>query len=144
MLDELLEKKLKDLKGDDILVVMDDGLAFLGELEEYDKNTLVLRCVFQAPSKQIEWRELPSESEEVREQMEEEKRVGFIDWTRINLEELYVRTEHVTRIWRWKRTEKGEGVPTAKKDRKPVYTKGEKVPKERASSMGDIPGTHSR
>ncbi|MFP4000827.1 MAG: hypothetical protein ACLFSM_01305 [Thermoplasmata archaeon] len=142
MFDELLEKKLKELKGDDILIVMDDGLAFLGELGEYDKHTLVLKNVYQSPSNEIDWKGISSESGGGREKIEQKEKFGFIDWTKVNLEEAYIQTAHVTRIWRWKKKEKGKQTPRSDESRKPVYTKRDKVPEERASSIGDIPGTH--
>jgi len=140
MLDELLEKKLKGLKNEDILVVMDDGIGFLGELVEFDSKTLVLREVYQAPCKEIDWKEVSSESDKVKEQIEDGKKVGFIDWTKVNLEEVYIRIEHTSRIWRWSLREKGKQAPTkdASKTRRPVYTKRE----ERVSSIGDIPDTY--
>ena len=140
MLDELLEKKLKDLKDDDILVVMDDGLAFLGELVQFDKNTLILKDVYQAPAKQIDWKRMPSESDEVREQMDENREFGFIDWTHINLEEVYIRIDHVSRIWRWfKEKQKKEVKKEFRRAKRPVYSRIESVPEERQSSVGDIP-----
>lgn len=213
MLDELLEKKLKKLVGDDVLLVMDDGLAFLGELKEFDKNTIVLENIYQAPAKEINWKEIPSDSEEARENLEEKylfslqssdfeeyleegtidpklkdafeevgfyldddaelvkengkwfisesedrdfrievgeeelniydekKRVGFIDWTKINLEEVFIRIDHVMRIWRWK--EKSKKKSTKKKVREPVYAKDDYFYEERASAVGDIPETYS-
>lgn len=101
MLDDLLEKKLDDLIGMDILVVMDDGLGFLGELQEYDKKTLVLNKVLQSQFDKIDWKDIPDDSKNVRKRDTEEKKVGFANWTRVNLKEVYVRVEHVTRIWPW-------------------------------------------
>ncbi|MEF8832686.1 MAG: hypothetical protein V5A66_04100 [Candidatus Thermoplasmatota archaeon] len=142
MLDELLEKKLKGLKNEDILVVMDDGLAFLGELVEFDNKTLVLKKVYQAPAKSIDWKELPSKSDDVKEGPEKKREVGFIDWTNVNLEEIYIRLDHTTRIWRWPTKEKEEenqGRRDFKRSRRPVYTRGTEKPDERYSSIGDIP-----
>ncbi|MFP4001063.1 MAG: hypothetical protein ACLFU5_04095, partial [Thermoplasmata archaeon] len=55
---ELLEKKLSGLKNEDILVMMDDGLGFVGELKEYDRNILVLKKVLQSKFKDIDWKEI--------------------------------------------------------------------------------------
>ncbi len=143
MLDELLEKKLKDLREDEILVVMDDGLAFLGTLDEFDKKTLVLKNVYQGPAKDIDWEEL-KEPEEMKEDAEEKRKVGFIEWTAINLEEVYIRTEHVIRIWRWPVEQgKGESERDTRIQRKAVYSKKKDIADERAASMGDIPETFS-
>jgi len=140
MLDELLEKKLKGLKNEDILVVMDDGIGFLGELVEFDRKTLVLKEVYQAPCKEIDWKEVSSETDEVKMRIEDGEKVGFIDWTKVNLEEVYIRVAHTTRIWRWPSSEKEKQAP--KKDvRRPVYTKSPERQEERVSSMGDIQNT---
>ncbi len=144
MLDDLLEKKLKGLKNDDILVVMDDGLAFLGELEDFDAKTLVLKEVYQSPSKHIDWKELSSKSGDVKEDMDDDRKVGFIDWTKVNLEEVYLRVEHISRVWRWKKTGKEEQTQQdIRKAKRPVYTKGKELPEERIGSMGDIQDTFS-
>jgi|GEM_PF-710139 len=142
MLDELLEKKLKGLKNEDVLVVMDDGLAFLGELDEFDRNTLVLKKVYQAPAKRIDWKEFDSKSDDVRKHMADDRKVGFIDWTNINLEEVYIRIEHTTRIWKWSGKEKEEQPSKGYREAKrPVYSKGDERPQERAGSVGDIQNT---
>ncbi|MEF8873199.1 MAG: hypothetical protein V5A88_00860 [Candidatus Thermoplasmatota archaeon] len=136
MIGDLLEKKLKGLKGNKILVVMDDGLAFLGDLVEYDSNTLVLKEVNQAPAKKIKWKEIPKEGEEV------EKVVGYIDWTSVNLEEVYIRMEHVLRIWHWKDIQPEDETREKGETRKrPIYTRDEAMPDERGASMGDIQDT---
>lgn len=106
MLDGLLEKKLDDLIGKDILVVMDDGLGFLGELQTYDKKTLILTKVLQSKFDEIDWKKIPSDTKNVRTNKDGDKKVGFANWTRVNLEEVYIRVEHVTRIWPWVHKEK--------------------------------------
>ncbi|MFW5946559.1 MAG: hypothetical protein ACOCSJ_03315 [Candidatus Natronoplasma sp.] len=142
MLDELLEKKLKGLKNEDILVVMDDGLAFMGKLEDFDAKTLVLKEVYQAPAKRIDWKELSSKSDDVREHIDDDRKVGFIDWTKVNLEEAYVRVEHISRIWKWKKAEKEEQTQKDfRKAKRPVYIKDREKPEERIGSMGDIQDT---
>ncbi|MBS3782575.1 MAG: hypothetical protein KGY66_04765 [Candidatus Thermoplasmatota archaeon] len=139
MLDDLLEKKLKRLKNEDILVVMDDGLAFLGELQDFDTKTLVLRKVYQAPAKKIDWKELPSKSDDVRKDIDDRK-VGFIDWTKINLEEVYINISHTTRIWKWTtKGKKGQTKRDFREAKRPVYTKDQERPEERGASIGDIP-----
>ncbi len=117
MLDGLLEKKLDDLIGQDILVVMDDGLGFLGELKEYDKKTLILTKVLQTQFDEIDWKEIPGDSTDVRKRDSKEKKVGFANWTRVNLREVYVRVEHVTRIWPWVGKVEGE----TKEGKRPIY-----------------------
>ncbi len=109
MLEGLLEKKLSGLKGKEVLVVMDDDFVFLGELVNYDKKTLVLKRVLQAPNKNINWKKISEKSRNVRskkkdeesEEESEEKKLGFMNWSKVNLEEVYLRVEHITRIWKW-------------------------------------------
>ncbi|MFW5907347.1 MAG: hypothetical protein ACOCTR_03200 [Candidatus Natronoplasma sp.] len=132
MLGDLLEKKLKDLKHQKILIVMDDGLAFTGKLIDFDSDTIIIKDVYQAPAKEIKWKEIAGE--------EEEKKVGYIDWTYINLEEVYIRMQHVLRIWRWEKTEEEES-GEYKTGKKPIYTRAETLPNQRGSSMGDIQDT---
>jgi len=138
MLDELLEKKLKGLTNEYILVVMDDGIGFLGELIEFDSKTLVLKKVYQAPCKEIDWKEVSPESGKVKKQIEDGKKVGYIDWTKVNLEEVYIRIEHTTRIWRWPSSEKKTPTEEVREPKRPIYTKGPERPEERAASVGDI------
>ncbi len=106
MLEGLLEKKLSGLKNDDILVVMDDGLGFLGELKEFDKKTLVLRKVLQSSFEEIDWKQISVDSTKLRGKNQDDKKAGFVNWTRVNLEEVYVRTDHISRIWPWIKKEK--------------------------------------
>lgn len=121
MLDGLLEKKLSGLKNKDILIVMDDGMGFLGELKEYDKNTLVMKKVLQSQFKDIDWKDISPVRRDKREETEGDKRAGFVNWTEINLEEVYIRTEHISRVWPWIKKKKipehaGEGERT-----RPIY-----------------------
>lgn len=111
MTDGLLKNKLDGLLGKEILVVMDDDIVSLGMLEEFDEKILVLKNVYQAPSKKIDWKRVRSTSKE--------KKVGFMDWSEVNLEEVYVMIEHITRIWKWgkmKKVKKTDG-----KVKKPIY-----------------------
>ncbi|MFO7990816.1 MAG: hypothetical protein R6U61_00800 [Thermoplasmata archaeon] len=111
MLDTLLEKKLKALIEKGILVVMDDGLAFVGTLTDLDENTIVLRDVFQGSSMDIDWGEISEESsaQDFKDKIESDAKFGFIDWTKIRLKEVYIQVEHVTRIWPWKSPASEEG-----------------------------------
>ncbi|MBS3817163.1 MAG: hypothetical protein KGY76_06335 [Candidatus Thermoplasmatota archaeon] len=117
MLDRLLEKKLDDLKGKDILVVMNDGLGFLGQLKEYDKNTLILEKVLQSQFEDIDWKKIPSRSKDVRKSDEGDKKIGYANWSSVNLKEVYIRVEHVTRIWPWIERVEGE----EEEGKRPIY-----------------------
>ncbi len=114
MLGSLLEKKLKELKGKFILVVMDDGMAFRGKLLDLDKNTLILRDVYETIADEIDWQEIESNREDVVD-----KKYGFIYWTKINLEEVYIRVDHISRIWP-RETSSGE-VKQVTDQRDPIY-----------------------
>lgn len=141
MIGDLLEKKLKDLADERILIVMDDGLAFLGELEQFDSNTLILKDVYQGPAKEIDWKKGPEEEGKG----EEEKKIGYIDWINVNLKEVYIRTDHVLRIWHWTvEKEVEEDSETKDKGQTPVYSKNKGFTDERAASLGDIPETFPR
>ena len=117
MLDGLMEKKLDACIGKDILVVMDDGLGFLGELQEYDKKTMVLTKVLQSKFDEIDWKKISSKSKGFRNRDNKDKKIGYANWTRVNLKEVYVRVEHVTRIWPWIGKVKGE----SKEGTRPIY-----------------------
>lgn len=113
MLATLLQKKLKKLKKQKIIVVMDGGKAFLGVLEEFDDGTIVLSQVFEGPSSKIEWESIGDEDKS-RDDM-----YGFVDWVCVNLEEVYLRVDHISRIWPWEHREK-KGI---EKERTPTYTR---------------------
>ncbi len=113
----LLEKKLERLKGHDILVAMDDDLLFLGSLEEFDEKILVLKEVLQAPTKEVDWKNISPESKVIKNGGSE--KVGFMNWSEVNLEEVYVMMEHITRIWRWGRKKKVK--ESDGKIRRPIY-----------------------
>ncbi|MBS3781407.1 MAG: hypothetical protein KGY66_01090 [Candidatus Thermoplasmatota archaeon] len=119
MLDGLLEKKLDSLTGKDILVIMDDGLGFLGKLEEYDKKTIVLKKVLQSQFDDIDWKKIATDSRDVRKKKNKEKKIGFANWTRVNLEEVYIRIEHITRIWPWIQKERVKG--ETEEGKRPIY-----------------------
>lgn len=53
MLSSLMEKKLKNLKGEKLIAVMEDGEAFLGKLKDFDKDTIILTDVCEGPSSEI-------------------------------------------------------------------------------------------
>jgi len=123
MLEGLLGKKLNGLKDEDILVVMDDGLGFLGELKEFDKKTLVLRKVLQSSFEEIDWKEISFGSKKFRKKRQSDKKAGFANWTRVNLKEVYIRTDHISRIWPWiKKKKMPEGVEEdAEGEQRPIY-----------------------
>lgn len=113
-------KKLDDLRNEDILVVMDDGLGFLGELKEFDKKTLVLRKVLQSNFEEIDWKQISIDSKDFREKRKGDKKAGFANWAEVNLEEVYIRTDHISRVWPWIKKEKiAEG--ETEEEKRPIY-----------------------
>ncbi len=131
MLGTTLEKKLKELKDRKILVVMDDGMAFLGSLEDFDKETLILKDVSQGSATEIDWGDL-SEIYEEDIDRDEEISVGFINWVHINMEEVYIRVSHISRIWKWheRREKKKEEEVEEKRAvaKRPVYRRNHDIP----------------
>ncbi|MBS3781671.1 MAG: hypothetical protein KGY68_03570 [Candidatus Thermoplasmatota archaeon] len=110
-----MEKRLKKLKGKKLIAVMDDGEAFLGTLIDFDKDTLVLTEVCEGPSSQIEWSSLDDE------EPQPEEGYGFVDWVCVNLEEVIIRVDHVSRLWPWKHRK--EYFEDQSKKRTPTYTR---------------------
>ena len=147
MLGTLLEKKLKDREGEKILVVMDDGLAFLGTLDDFDKYTIVLTDVYQGSATEINWSDVTDVyPEEVIEDIEsKDTTVGFIDWMYVNMKEVYLRLNHISRIWVWSKRRTEEEEEVEKKEyvyREPVYSKTHDIPN--IGSSYDIPGGITR
>ncbi len=101
----LLEKELEQYLNQTILVITDDGLAFLGELKDFDSETLILEEVYQTSAKDINWKNTDisdfwTDSVKIREvKQKSSDEVGVVEWVKIDLERLYVRIEHVVRIW---------------------------------------------
>jgi len=138
MMDSLLEKKLKKIMEGSVVVVMDDGMSFIGTLKEFDKETLVLTDVYQGSASEINWEEVSEDNkEDMKEKMKDKsERYGFVDWTAVHLEEVYIRVEHISRIWPWKIVEK---VPALSKKYRtgPIYRNNHSTPN--ISSGMDIP-----
>lgn len=107
MVGTLLERELGHLKDKRILIVMDDGLVFFGKLIDFDSETLLLKEVFQASSKEINWKKIEAtdvwgkgiQVKELDESEEKEDKVGYVEWIKVDLEKLYIRTDHIVRIW---------------------------------------------
>jgi len=108
---------LKDLKGKKLIAVMDDGEAFLGKLKEFDKDTIILTEVCEGPSSEIEWETL-SEKKDSSQQ----KGYGFVDWVSVNLKEVYLRVDHISRMWPWEHVEEYQEEKKSDK-RTPTYTR---------------------
>lgn len=119
MLSTLMEKKLKKLRDRKLIVVMEDGEAFLGKLKEFDNDTIVLTEVYEGPSSEINWSDLKDNIDDVDRNNEVH---GFVNWVSVNLEQVFLRVDHISRIWPWILTEdtiEKEKAP----DRAPLYTR---------------------
>ncbi len=102
MLGSLLEKKLKELQGTTLLVVMDDGIAFAGKLAEFDKTTMVLQEVYQGNATKVKWQDVSAdEKKDIEKKLKKGGKYGFVDWTVVSLKEVYLSVDHISRIWPW-------------------------------------------
>lgn len=102
MTNGLLEDDLKELKEKRILIVMDDGLGFLGKLIDFDSDTLLLKDIYQAPAKEINWKKIRKIHASVgseKKKKDRKEKTGYVEWIEVNLERLYLRTDHIVRIW---------------------------------------------
>ncbi|MFW5952947.1 MAG: hypothetical protein ACOCSJ_02170 [Candidatus Natronoplasma sp.] len=107
MTEDLLKKELENLKRGRILIVMDDGLSFLGELVDFDSDTLILEDVYQTDAKQISWKKFEtsdtwgrkSKVKEIGQKTNKKDKVGYVEWVEVKLDRLYIRLDHVVRIW---------------------------------------------
>lgn len=66
-----------------------------------------------------------------------ENMYGYIPWTSINLKEVYINLDHVTRIWPWKKSESEPEMTKVKEDRAPAYVRGH--PQTNVAASIDIP-----
>ncbi|MEF8874970.1 MAG: hypothetical protein V5A88_09940 [Candidatus Thermoplasmatota archaeon] len=125
----LLEEELKGLKGKRILIVMDDELGFLGKLIDFDSETLILNDVYQSSAKEINWEEIQmtdvwkrgvkiKEADEEKKTERKDKR-GYVEWVEVNLDRVYIRTDHIARIWYESKLEEEDEPPV----KSTVYSK---------------------
>jgi len=99
ILSELLEKMLNR----DIVVVMDDGMAFKGILKRYDDEGLLLIDVMETKASDGRWREalitVPSSSEEGS--IMGGIMLGDTGSSMLKLTSVYISLAHVSRVWIW-------------------------------------------
>ncbi len=120
MTEDLLKKELENLKEGRILIVMDDGLSFLGELIDFDSDTLILEEVYQTDAKQINWKKFEtsdawgrnSKVKEIGQKTDQEDKVGYVEWVEVKLDRLYIRLDHVVRIWYESKLEEKKWLPS--------------------------------
>ena len=88
-----LVDELKPLKGTEIAVVMNDGQAYRGVLENFDADCLVMIKLLETSNEDVDWVEAKQKSGASIK--------GYMHWRRITLPRLIVRNEMVLRIWPW-------------------------------------------
>lgn len=101
---QLLESKLKNLVGQEIVVVMADNRAFRGKLVEFDSETIVLNTVVEAlPNNAAGWEEPTASTGIVHKVVTWQGTFSHED-TRaevVKLKDVMIRTAGVLRIWEW-------------------------------------------
>lgn len=89
-----LVDELKDLSNKEIVIIMNDGQAYRGNLVDFDEDTIVMNNVLETSNQDIDWVE--SEGKKGPSTIK-----GYLHWRRITLPKLIVRNEMVLRIWPW-------------------------------------------
>lgn len=126
----LLSTKLKNLTGQEIVVVMADNRAFRGKLVEFDDETLVLNHAVEAlPNNAAGWEE-PTVSTGIVHKVVTWQGTFSHDDTRaevVRLKDVMIRISGVLRIWEWslKNVEKPAHVEHA--DANPAPRPGSRV-----------------
>lgn len=88
-------KEMENLGDSEIAIIMNDGQAYRGILEAYDKDVIVLKNVYETNNEEIDWVEsggkkgAPSNIK------------GYIPWRRVTLPKLIARTDMILRVWPW-------------------------------------------
>ncbi len=127
MVKNLLKDELEDLKEKRILIVMDDGLSFLGELKDFDNDTIILEEVYQTEAKEINWNDFEKNDvwgrkakvKDIGEKSQQKDKLGYVEWVEVNLDRLYIRLDHVVRIWYESRLKRKDRAPS----KSTVYSK---------------------
>lgn len=100
----IFTSKLKDLVGQEIVVVMVDNRAFRGKLVEHDDDTIVLNSVVEAlPNNAAGWEE-PTASTAIVHKVVTWQGVFSHDDARadvVRLKDVIIRAQHVLRVWEW-------------------------------------------
>ena len=90
-----LTDEMTELLHTEIALIMNDGQAYRGILEKFDKDTIVLENVYETSNEEIDW----VESENKKGHNTTIR--GYVPWRRVTLPKLIARTEMVLRIWPW-------------------------------------------
>lgn len=100
----LLETKLKNFVGQEIVIVMVDNRAFRGNLVEFDSETIVLRNVVEAlPNNASGWEEPTSSTGIVHKVVTWQGTFSHEDTSAevVKLKDAIIQARHVLRIWEW-------------------------------------------
>ncbi len=92
----LLSQELKELLHTEVAVIMNDGMAYRGTLEKFDKELLVLSDIYETSNQEIDWIE-----SDAPQRTQEASIRGYVPWRRITLPRLIIRLSMVLRIWPW-------------------------------------------
>jgi small nuclear ribonucleoprotein (snRNP)-like protein len=95
----ILKKEFKNLLNKEIVVVMNDGRAFKGALIKFDKDVVVLRNVLEAKAENPVWKESTASTRILGKQEVKGTIIGDTDV--VKLDEVILRIEMVSRIWKW-------------------------------------------
>lgn len=95
----VLKSSLKNLLDKEAVVVMNDGMAFKGVLTEFDKDAVVLKDVLEARSEETVWKESTVATRIMSR--EDVKGVAIGDTDVVKLDEVILRVQMISRIWKW-------------------------------------------
>lgn len=95
----ILKKEFKNLLNKEMVVVMNDGRAFKGMLIKFDNDVVVLRNVLEAKAENPVWKESTASTRILGKQEVKGTIIGDTDV--VKLDEVILRIEMVSRIWRW-------------------------------------------
>jgi len=101
----MLEKRLKEVLGQEILVIQTDGKAFKGKLVEFDDHFMMLHDCLETSTKEVRWRTitvpLPSSGKKAVRAEEGGMSYGETDKKVAILRKVILNVDNVVRIWLW-------------------------------------------
>lgn len=130
----VLESRLEEMQGGEILVVMQDNRAFRGTLEDFDEECLVLEEVVEGTTDNGQGWEEPTASTGYVEKVVTWQGVynhGEPDADVLRLRDVVVRLDGVLRLWAWDRDNLEDPAHVEVDSSPPPKTKGPDAPKKR-------------
>jgi small nuclear ribonucleoprotein (snRNP)-like protein len=91
----LLDKELSSLTNSEIVVIMNDGQAYRGNLVKFDKDIIVLDNIYETSNQEIEWVESRDPNDD------KVKTIGYLPWRKITIPHVIIRLSQILRIWPW-------------------------------------------